>query len=69
MALEYLLVVYKDDRRVLANGDPVGIANHTLLIPPNEYLISLEGDGFTPKEQDVVITGSSIMRPKVVIFT
>jgi hypothetical protein len=69
MALEFLLVVFSEDRRVLANGDPVGITNHTLLIPPNDYIIKLEGGGFAPPEQEVVITGTSIMRPKVVIFT
>ena len=67
--LEFLLVVFKEDRRVLANGDPVGVTNHTLLIPPNDYKITLEGTGFTPAEQEVEVSGTSIMRPKVVVFT
>jgi hypothetical protein len=69
MAMEFLLVTFREGRRVFADGDPVGITNHTLLIPPNEYIITLEGDGFAPPQQDVVVTGTSIMRPKVVAFT
>ncbi len=69
MALEFLLVVFKEDRRVFANGDPVGITNHTMLIPPNEYIITLDGTGYTPPKKDVVVTRTSIMRPKVVVFT
>ena|SRR6266852_5532462 len=69
MAMEFLLVTFREDRRVFADGDPVGITNHTLLIPPNEYIITLEGDGFEPPQQDVVVTRTSIMRPKVVAFT
>ena len=67
--LEFLLVVFKDDRKVFANGDPVGITNHTMLIPPNDYMITLEGADFNPPEQDVAVSGTSIMRPKVAVFT
>jgi hypothetical protein len=37
MSLEYLLVVYKQDRDVLADGDRVGVTNHTILLAPDEY--------------------------------
>jgi len=69
MSVEYLLVVYKDDRGVLADGQKVGVTNHTLMIAANEYEITLEGDGYAPPSQDVVLAGTSIMRPKVITFT
>jgi hypothetical protein len=68
MSVEYLLVTYTDDRDVLADGDRVGVTNHTILIPPDEYIITLSGDGYAPANQTVVIAGTSIMRPKVVAF-
>ena len=69
MSVEYLLVVYKGDRDVLANGDRVGVTNHTLLLPNDEYIITLSGDGYAPGSEDVLLAGTSIMRPKVVVFT
>lgn len=69
MSVEYLLVVFRESRPVLADGDQVGVTNHTLLIPANEYEITLGGDGYAPTKQDVVVAGTSIMRPKVVSFT
>lgn len=69
MSLEYLLVVYKEDRDVLADGDRVGVTNHTLLLPADEYVITLSGDGYAPPSQSVLVAGTSIMRPKVVSFS
>ena len=47
MSLEYLLVVFPDERAVLADGDKVGFTNHTLMLPANEYEIALDGGGTT----------------------
>jgi hypothetical protein len=69
MSVEYLLVVFRESRAVLADGDQVGVTNHTLLLPANEYVITLAGGGYAPDSQDVVVAGTSIMRPKVVSFT
>jgi hypothetical protein len=69
MSVEYLLVTFSDVRTVLADGDSVGVTNHTLMLSANEYTISLQGDGYAPAQQDVVLAGTSIMRPKVVAFT
>jgi hypothetical protein len=68
MSVEYLLVVFKDDCGVLADGQKVGVTNHTLMLPANEYEIALEGGGDVPPSQDVVLAGTSIMRPKVITF-
>jgi len=69
MSVEYLLVVYKGDRDVLADGDRVGVTNHTILMAPDEYIITLGGDGYEPPSETVVLAGTSIMRPRVVSFT
>ena len=69
MSVEYLLVVYKGDRDVLANGDRVGVTNHTLLLPTDEYIITLSGDGYAPPNEDVLVAGSSLMRSKVFVFS
>jgi hypothetical protein len=69
MSVEYLLVVYNEDRDVLANGDRVGVTNHTILLPTDEYIVTLSGDGYAPPSKDVVLAGTSIMRPRVVVFT
>jgi hypothetical protein len=68
MSVEYLLVAYKGDRDVLADGDRVGVTNHTILLPADEYIITLSGDGYAPAEQEVVLAGTSIMRPKILSF-
>lgn len=69
MAIEYLLVKFPDERDVLADGDPVGTTNHTIIIQGNEYLITLSGDGYAPLNQPVVVAGTSIDQPQVVTFT
>ena len=45
MAVEYLLVTFKEDRDVLADGDRVGVANHTILIQADEYIVSSQPRG------------------------
>ena len=70
MTIEYLLVAFPEEeqqRAVLADGDPVGFTNHTLMLPSDEYKIALEG-GCLPASKDVVLTGTSIMKPKVISF-
>jgi hypothetical protein len=68
VAVQYLLVKYSDQRTVLADGDKVGITNHTMILPADEYTITLEGSGYSPASQDVVLTATSIMRPMVLVF-
>ena len=69
MSLEYLLVVFPDQTRaVLADGDPVGVTNHTLILPANEYTITVDGAATQPPSHDVLLAGTSVVRPKVVSF-
>ena len=69
MAIEYLLVTYPDQRSVLADGSPVGVTNHTLMLPSGEYIITLDGSGYKPASQDIVLSGTSIVKPMVIAFT
>jgi len=68
MSLEFLLVVFPEKRNVLADGDAVGVTNHTLMLPANEYTITLDGAPTVPPSQDIILAGTSVVRPKVVSF-
>ena len=68
MAIQYLLVTFPQERAVKADGEGVGFANHMLMLPADEYLITLDGDGYTPSSQDVVLSGTSIVKPMVISF-
>src|SRR5438093_12667847 len=68
MAIEYLLVTYPEQRAVLADGNGVGFTNHTLMLPTDEYLIRLEGDGYDPPSQDIALSGTSLVKPMVIPF-
>jgi hypothetical protein len=69
MSIEYLLVTYPDERAVLADGEEIGLTNHVLLLPADEYAITLAGDGYAPASQDVVLSDTSEAKPMVIPFT
>jgi hypothetical protein len=68
VSIEYLLVKAADQRSVLADGEKVGVTNHIMMLPADEYTITLEGSGYTPAQQDVVLAGTSVIRPAVLVF-
>lgn len=68
MSIEFLLVSYPGERAVQADGAGVGFTNHTLMLPADEYTITLGGDGYQPPSLDVVLSGTSLVRPMVVSF-
>jgi len=68
MAIEYLLVTYPEQRAVLADGERVGFTNHTLMLPTDEYVITLDGAGYQPPSQDIALAGTSLVKPMVVPF-
>ncbi len=69
MSIEYLLVTYPGECAVRADGNGVGFTNHVLMLPADEYTITIDAPAPTvPTSQDVVLAGTSIMRPKVVSF-
>jgi hypothetical protein len=52
-----------------ADGTPVGVTNHVLLLPIGTYTITLESSDFNPSAPsaiDVDLQGTSLVRPKVV---
>ncbi len=69
MQSEYLLVNFKDSRSVKVNDTPVGVTNHVMTLEPGDYVITLDGDGFTPPTQNIELVGTSHGHPKVVVFT
>lgn len=71
--MEFLLVVYgtehETERDVLIDGVPAGITNHLITLAPGTYTVSLDGDSnFKPTEQDVLVLGSSPLKPLKVAF-
>jgi hypothetical protein len=69
--MEFLLVVYGADaeRDVLIDGVPAGITNHLITLAAGTYTVSLDGDSdFEPTERDVVVMGSSPLKPLQVEF-
>jgi hypothetical protein len=63
-----MLVTFPDVRDVLTDGNVVGKTNRVLLLPADEYMVSLSGTGYSPAEQDVVLAGTSAQNPKTVAF-
>ena len=67
--MEFLLVVYGTERDVVIDGVAAGLTNHLITLAPGTYLVSLDGDNdFTPVEQQILVNGSSPLRPTKVEF-
>ena len=67
--MEFLLVVYGTERDVLIDGVAAGLTNHLITLAPGTYRVSLDGDcDFTPAEQQILVNGSSPLRPMKVEF-
>jgi hypothetical protein len=69
VTFEYLLVNFRENRTVLADGMEVGVTNHILMLPPDDYTITLDGDPTTPPAANVALQNTMPMRPRVVLFT
>ena len=68
MAIQFLLVTFPEQRAVLADGTGVGFTNHTLMLPGDEYEITLDGGGTVPASQDIALGGTSMVKPLVIAF-
>jgi len=67
--MEFLLVVYGTERDVLIDGVPAGLTNHLITLAPGTYTVSLDGDkDFTPVEQEILVTGTSPLKPMRIEF-
>ena len=69
MAIQFLLVTFADSRPVLADGAGVGFTNHILMLPGDEYEITLGGSGYAPASQNIALAGSSMIKPMVIGFS
>ena len=68
MAIQFLLVTFPEERTVLADGSGVGFTNHILMLPGDEYEITLGGGGYSPASRDIALAGTSMVKPMVVNF-
>jgi hypothetical protein len=68
VSIQFMLVSFPEQRAVQANGTNVGFTNHTLMLPADQYNVTLAEDGYAPQSQDVVLAGTAVMKPLVVIF-
>ena len=69
MSIQYLLVSFPDQCNVLADGSAVGVTNHVLMLPADEYQITLSSSSYFPSSQDIALVGTSLVKPLVVAFT
>ena len=69
MAIQFLLVTFADARPVLADGAGVGFTNHILMLPGDEYEITLGGSGYAPTSQNIALAGTSMIKPMVIGFS
>ena len=69
MAIQFLLVTFADSRPVLADGAGVGFTNHILMLPGDEYEITLGGSGYSPASLNIALAGTSMIKPMVIGFS
>jgi hypothetical protein len=69
VSIEFLLVTYPADVAVRADGNGVGFTNHVLMLPSDEYVVTVDDPAAKPPNQDVVLSGTSLVKPMVVAFT
>ena len=68
MTIQYLLVTFPEQCNVLADGAAVGVTNHVLMLPGDEYEITLSSGNCSPTSQDIALLGTSLVKPLVVAF-
>jgi len=66
--MEYLRVLFPENREVLADDDEVGSTNSVIMLKHGEYEISLSGSGYTPVSRKIVLMGTTIKHPKQISF-
>jgi hypothetical protein len=70
-AMEFIRVHFDlhDIRDVLANGNVVGDTESELTLPPNFYVITLSGSGYSPASWSGVVSGTTPNHPLSIRFT
>jgi hypothetical protein len=69
--MEYIRVTFdpNDVRDVIASGNVIGPTETELTLPPNYYVISLSGVGYSPSYQYVLISGTLPDNPLNIWFS
>lgn len=69
--MEYIRVHFDlhDIRDVLADGDVVGQTETDLMLPPDFYVITLSGEGYSPASWSGVVSGTTVANPLRIWFT
>ena len=69
MAMEYLVVLFPRSRRVMINGEFMGITNNKLELESGAYEVTLgPPQNFTPEKNNVDLRNTSSLMPRVVEF-
>ena len=67
--MEYLIVRFRESRKVIIDGGPSGQTNTLLELEAGTHTVSLgPPDNFTPKSQVLLLRGTSALAPKEVAF-
>ncbi|MCK8600108.1 PEGA domain-containing protein [Desulfoferrobacter suflitae] len=69
MAKEYLVALFPRTRRVMINGQYMGITNTKLELESGPYEVTLgPPDNFTPEKHDIDLRDTASLKPRVVVF-
>lgn len=69
MAKEYLVALFPRNRRVMINGEFMGITNRKLELESGRYEVTLgPPKNFTPEKQDLDLRNTSSLMPMTVQF-
>lgn len=67
--MEYVLVSYIEDRKVLADGKKQGRTNQTLLIAKGHHSFTLDGQqNYQPAQVDAIIQNTTALSPHKIEF-
>lgn len=68
--MEYVIVIYPEERDVFVDGQQVGKTNQTLQIETGHHTFSLgEPPDYTPPSQTVAVTDTNPIIPMEIVFT
>lgn len=68
--MEYLLVIYPEDREVIIDNNAQGRTSESIEVEKGTHIISLKSppDDFCPKQKKIMLTGTSPLTPQEVTF-
>lgn len=67
--MEYLIAQFREDRPVIIDNHEQGRTNQVLELESGQYCVTLGGvQNFTPPEQTVFLSDTSVVKPHEVLF-